>query len=156
MLFWQRVIGYAQRFMPACDFQALIEGASITSDKLKDNTPQNRRLDIIINTPNNHEININQRIIDHINDFSAIYIDNDHAISDNEPSEIISSCENLIHSGLGSDYGMYTHSRLKGVCDSSYGGGGWIHFETLTDTRYEMLEKLKEHQQTSISRCVIL
>jgi hypothetical protein len=151
MLFWQRVIGYAQKFMPACDFQALIEGASITSDKLKDNTPQNRRLDIIINTPNNPEININQIIIN-----IDIDIDSDDDIFDDEPSEIISSCENLIHSGLGSDYGMYTRSRLKGVCDSSYGGGGWIYFETLTDTRYEMLEKLKEHQQASILRCFIL
>ena len=44
LLFWQRVIGYVQRFMPACDAQAFVDGLHKTARKLEGGDPQNRKL----------------------------------------------------------------------------------------------------------------
>jgi hypothetical protein len=44
MLFWQQVIGYVQRFMPANYAQAFCEGLDNTNKKLQESTPQGRSL----------------------------------------------------------------------------------------------------------------
>jgi len=41
-LFWQRMIGYIQRFLPACDAQAFVAGLYITANNLKTGNKQNR------------------------------------------------------------------------------------------------------------------